>query len=475
MSDTTVFKKPPEAEPTPAKRKYSDSAVREAYYKLLKDFHDPEKTLSLVSRTCHLSKEDVQHIVTSTPAPRRSDPNAPAVPAPKKIPRPEVVAGKDKPGRLIAPDPAAMLSFKHLALRETSEANATILAAVHVPGGEFIAGTQAMKSAGYKTLPPFDEQNEFQRAIVLYVARLLEVKAEQVCFGAKNVNVQGAEDRVGRSSSRGLPMDDEIFSPHVQPVRDSLAASHPGVTLHYISLPPMDLARLAHQSNSVVLAKPPETQGPKVELVTDRFLRARSRDLVFVDWVARRWPEGGMLDDVIKEIEYAEWLISLLSYTRYASNTVDGKRMLTKLACVCAARAQRWSPSPRLRQALAVAERWTEDLTEESRLEADQVKKDLGGPPPESEKPPEGPRAYAYQAAVEATLRAVSCAAATDAGRISSHCARAAAAAVMTASFAANAAKESSWIEMVSSHTAADETAEQRELCNAIRAVIYKH
>lgn len=456
MSDTTVIKKPSTAKPASARKKYSDSAVREAYYKLLKDFHDPEKTLNLVSRSCHLAVADIQRIVQGLPAP--------PPPQDKKDPPPQTDT------KLISPEPAAMLAFKHFAMHDPP-VNATILVAIHGPAVE---ASQALASNGYAMLPIFDQQNEFQRAIVLYVSRVLEVKAEEGCFGAKNVQVEGAEEKVGRASSRGLPLDHEIFEPYVAPLREALAAGQPGASLHFISLPPLDLERLARRSNTVVLERAPAPNEQPVELVTDKFLKARSRDLVFVDWVAKRWPQGGKLDEVIAETAYAEWLIALLSYTRYSSHTLEGKRMLTRLACVCATRAQRWSPSTRLRHALAAAERWTEDPTEEHRAAAEQVKKDLGGPPPKGEKPPEGPGAYAWQAAMESTLRAVSCAGATDPSRISSHCSRAAAAAVMAASFAANAKKDSTWIEMMTSRTAADESAEQHELCNAIRAVIYK-
>ncbi|MBI3829247.1 MAG: hypothetical protein HY291_07005 [Planctomycetes bacterium] len=456
MSDTTVIKKPSDAKPASARKAYSESAVREAYYKLLKEFHDPDKTLNLVSRSCHLAVADIQRIVQGHPAP----------PPPQD--RKEAPPKDDT--KLIAPEPAAMLAFKHFTMHNPT-LNATILVAVH---GQAIEAGQALTANGFATLPIFDQQNEFQRAIVLYVSRVLEVKADEGCFGAKNVQVEGAEEKVGRASSRGLPLDHEIFEPFVAPLREALAAVQPSASLHFLSLPPLDLERLARKSNTVVLERMPAPNEQPVELVTDKFLRARSRDLVFVDWVAKRWPQGGPLDEVIAATAYAEWLIALLSYTRYSSHTLEGKRMLTRLACVCATRAQRWSPSTRLRHALAAAERWTEEPTEENRAAAEVVKKELSGPPPEGEKPPEGPGAYAWQAAMESTLRAVSCAGATDPSRISSHCSRAAAAAVMAASFAATAKEDSTWIDMMRSRTAPDESAEQTELCNAIRAVIYK-
>jgi len=457
MADTTVIPKPSNSAQDAPRKKYSDSAIREAYYKLLKDFHDPEKTLNLVSRTCRIAQEDVQRIVKGQPAPQVLAPAATVKP-------PEA-------GRLVAPEPAAMLALRHLALRG-SDANSTILAAIHSPNLDFGLLAQACTASGFRTLPVFAQQNEYQRAIVLYVARVLDVKAEQVCFGACNVKVEGAEDRVGRASSRGLPMDDEIFEPFVAALRQSVKDSAQGTELHYLSLPPLDLDRLARLSNSVSLNAMPAVSDQSIELITDRFLRARSRDLTFVNWVAQRWPEGGKLEEVIAAIEYAEWLIALLSYTRYSSQNLEGKRMLTRLACVCATRAQRWVPAAFMRQALAVAECWAEEPTEENRVAAEKVKAELGGSPPETA--PDGAKAYAWQAALESTLRAVSCAAATEPSRVSSHCSRAAAAAVAAASFAASAAKDSSWIELMSQKAGTGEDAEQRELCNAIRAVIYK-
>ena len=472
MSDTTVIPKPAGASPG-KKKKYTDSAVCEAYQKLLKSFRDPERTLALVSKSCDMPKEQVRKIVSASPGKSKTKATAVKAAAPGQ-PSASRSAGEKEPTKhLSAPDPSAMLALKHYALRG-ADVNATVLAVVHVPEGSFQQALEALLHHEFKELPLFEQQNEYQRAIMNYVAQVLGIHVERLCAGVRNERIEGAEEKVGRASSPDVPLDDSLFWHLIKPVRDELAAINPAWSARYISLPPLDLSRLTHRSNTIIMTKvdaPPGTSS--VDMINDAFLRARSRDLVFVDWIAKRWPQGGKLMEVVREIEFPDWLISLLAYTLYPPHRLDGKQMMVRIACVCAARAQRWAPSNKLRHYLAIAECWAAEPTEENRQAAEQAKAEMRAPPPE-DQPPAGPAAYAYQAAFEATQRAVSAAAAPDPSRVSSHAARAGAAAVMAAAFASSASEKTSWMEMVNARSAAGETAEQKEICNAIRALIQK-
>jgi len=472
MSDTTVIAKTSGASPG-EKKTYSARAVCAAYQKLLKVFRDPERTLSLVSKSCSIPKEHVRSIVAASLSSAQS--KTPTVHA-AATEQPSTHASdvqKEPTTHLSAPDPSAMLALKHYALRD-ADVNATVLAVVHVPEGAFQPALEAFQHHGFKELPLFEQQNEYQRAIMNYVAQVLGIHVERLCAGVRNEQVVGAEKKVGRASSPDVPLDDSLFWYLIKPVREELSARNPAWSARYISLPPLDLSRLTHRSNTILMTHtdaPPDTF--VVDMIDAAFLRARCRDLVFVDWVAKRWPQGGMRWDVVSEIEFPDWLISLLSYTLYSPHRLDGKQMLVRIACVCAARAQRWAPSNKLRHYLALAECWVEEPTEENRQVAEKAKVEMHAPPPE-DQPPLGPAAYAYQAAFEATQRAVSAAAAADPSRVSSHAARAGAAAVMAASFASSASDKTSWMEMVSARSAAGESAEQKEICNAIRVLVQK-
>ena len=478
MAETTLITETPDASSDHSNSKrYSDSAVREAYRMLLEEFHDSDKTVTLVARSCRLSADEIRRILSVPPA----SASAPASNKVKELkPNPVVLAPasqQDMSTRILkAPKPGAMLAFKQFALRDKS-VNATILAAVQLPGENREPAHAALESNGFKALPAYAQLNESQQAILDYVAMVFETHPARLCCGAKNVLVEGAEEKVGHISSPGLPVDEAHFDALVVPVRQVLSKTLPKASVHYVSLPPLDLSKLQHSPHTLILerAAEPSTAAPREFWVDEKFLRSRSRDMVFVKWVAERFPKGAPLDEVAAHVECSDWLIALLAYTRFPPDTLEGKRMLVRLGCFCAVRAQRWSPSQHARHALASAERWEEEPTEEHRALAEKAHAEVSSAAQAGEKPPpEGAEAYTAQAALESASRAVQAAYSTEPSRVRSNATRAAAAAVMAASFAANAAKTTSWLEMVSSRAVPDETEEHRALCIAIRAILHR-
>ncbi|MBE7462951.1 MAG: hypothetical protein HS116_05580 [Planctomycetes bacterium] len=370
-----------------------------------------------------------------------------------------------------APPTLALLALRHFALRE-SPYNATILCAVDCHEHNYSKVRNTFEETGFKTLPHFDNQDTQQRMILQYVAQVLDVPPMRLCCGAKNVTLDGAERRVGRISKLGLPLDDGHFEPHVADLRMVLRNAFPGLSLRFVSLPALDIARLSYALKSpggTTDAEVTSESGPT--RIDADWLRARCRDLHFVKWVGRHWPNGVEPGEIEGRIEYADWLVQLLGYTRFPPYTREGKRMLVKLACLCAVRAQRWAPDAAARNALGAAERWVEEPTrarsEEAAQAAGAAQEALVGTPPV-----EGPGAYIRQAATEAAIRAARAAGSDDPSRIVSHSARAAAAAVMAASFAAQAPNSTSWLELVSDKIHTSEAAEHKELCAAMRVLV---
>lgn len=447
---------------------YTDNAVRQAHKMLLKEVSDQDEALRLVAQTCKRSKEEIQRILDAPPEPRP-------------------MSGRDRAQiartRLsVAPSPAAMMALKQFAQRDKS-VNVTILGSAHLKDAPPDGLDAALAAGGFKRMPDYEQQHALQQAILQYVATVMEVRPEHMFCCVKNARIEGAEGKVGRLSAPGGIVDDTDFEPHVLELRDALEKLQPPVSLHYLCLPPLDLSKLTTKSRTMILDKA-STSGdtrPSVEVITGQWLRARSRDNVFIAWVQRTWPNGGPLNEIINAIEFADWLISLLAYTRYRPRFPHGKKMLVQIACLCANRAQTWCADVLGKEAIEAAEAWlkepSKEIQDKAGVAAERVKEasSIGGHTPGG-----GPGAYIQQAVRESAVRAAMAAHTHDAGVVGSCAARAAASAVMAASFSnagseteeGDDSKSDSWLKMIGAAAAPGEAAENRWLCDEIRKLV---
>lgn len=370
-----------------------------------------------------------------------------------------------------------MMAMKHFALRDDA-VNVTILVAVELKNEDRVQANRVLERSGFKVLPEYERSNPHQKVILKYVGNSLERHPRELACGARNLFVKDAESKVGRLSAVNQEVNEPFFEPQVVPVRSELAKAFTTSVLRYLCLPPMDLDRLAHQAPTMVIDQRPvaHTGDTGSAVITEQWLRSRSRDLAFVAWVGRKWPQGGALREVLDKIPYADWLISLLGYTRYLPTSLEGKKMLVRLACVCAARAQVWVPKSPSRKALAAAERWVLEPTDERRKEAMAAMEEVSKLQPDPELINSGgSMLYIAEAAKDAAMRAAIAAGDNDPSRIISSAARAAAAAVATASFASNAPESSihdTWLDLISAKMSPSEAAEHKALCNAVRRVV---
>ncbi len=447
---------------------YTDNAVRQAYRMLCKEIADGNEAIRLVARSCRRSVEDIQRIVHAPPRPKPTRQSGRELAA---VVRTKLTA---------APSPGAMMALKQLASRDP-EFNATIIVAVHLKNDLPAGFETALQADGFIQIPHYEEQNALQGPLLQYIATILEYRPEHLFCSAKNVLIEGAEAKVGRVSAPGMLLDDTDFEPHVKALREAIDGLRIKLPLHYICLPPLDLTKLSLKSRTMRLEKNASSgdTSTAVEVISGPWLRARSRDNVFIAWVQRTWPAGAPLDEVVERIEFADWLVALMAYTRYRARFPQGKRMLVKVACLCARRAQTWCEDVLGREAIEAAEAWLREPSKEHQERAGKVAErtkeasSIG-----INLPPAGMGVYTQQAVRESAVRAAMAAHAHDPDVVSNCAARASASAVMAASFAnahtgdESPGKSDSWLKMIGAAAAPGETAENRWLCNEIRRLI---
>jgi hypothetical protein len=327
---------------------------------------------------------------------------------------------------------------------------------------------------GYETLPPYNNQNPAQRALVWYLAAAWKVSARRLCCGIRNMSVEDAGDKVGSLSNPAVPVEDPRYEPMLTDLRRRLNERHPKAHLHYACLPPLEITLLAGEADALDgVAEERGVEPFSLERTLDAgWIGARCREPAYAAWVRKHWPDGVVARKLLDATYYADWMIGFLSATLFPGYTLEGKRMLVRFAFLCATRALRWTPSKRTRALLAVTERWLTDPSEEHRQ---QVRGALEGLWPkkarEDETGLEEDLNYVDQAATDAAVQTGRSACSNDARVIAECAGRAAMGAVMTATFASRVPAKHTWLEMVSTHAVPDELAEHCALCVAMRGM----
>lgn len=369
------------------------------------------------------------------------------------------------------PPVQAMMAFKQFAARDP-DTNLSLLIGVPLIHTLYDQVRDCFIEEGFEALPDYNNQDLAQRALVIYLAGAWKISVRRLCCGVKNLKVDDAGDKVGSLSNPALPVADPRYEPYVAGVRSRLQGLHPEVELHFACLPPLEIPLLTVSGASDDAAQEAPSEPFSMDRELDSgWIGARSKDPSYAAWVRKHWPDGVRAEKLLNATYYADWMVAFLGATLFPPYTLEGKRMLVRLGFLGATRAVRWTPSKRTRELLEITEQWLLDPVEEHRQALREALQGFSKSRTKDDSELEEAFNYIDQAVTDAVVQSARSAASNDARMIAESAGRAAMGSVMTATFAAQAPAEHTWLEMVSTQAVPDELAEHCSLCVAMRAM----